>query len=266
MVASRETYVWSSFLHYWEVVTKVVWLRPTYFCVGTKTWIKCPVQRESAMFLLYFLKCRMEAKFKANGDSFVLPLVISFLMLFYWMRLHPVKLWVNTSCFIPCSCLTKLLTCVHFYCYCMWCWCARSSVWIYGYNIRGRGAVTMMMWALVTFLLLTWNFTVPQTPVRVMPWGTRLLCSIVSDPIQYWQVPSCFMMSWLKMHWKLDPNDHLTIPICLLLFFCYPYNFQLFPLINCLYNMILFFFLFWAGLRDPISCSLLGNSRTIEDI
>ena len=50
-------------------------------CVGTKTWIKCPVHLESAIFVLYFLKFRMEAKFKDNEGSFVLPLVISFLLL-----------------------------------------------------------------------------------------------------------------------------------------------------------------------------------------
>ena len=100
-----------------------------------------------------------------------------------------------------------------------------------------------MLWELVPFLLLTWNFTVPQTPVRVTPWGTRLLYSIFSNPIQYWQVTSCCMMSWLKMHWKLTPNNHLTRPICLLLFCRYPCNFQWFPLINCLYHMILLVFI-----------------------
>ena len=54
---------------------------PTYLCVGTKTWIKCPVHLESAIFVLYFLKFRTEAKFKDNEGSFVLPLVISFLLL-----------------------------------------------------------------------------------------------------------------------------------------------------------------------------------------
>ena len=34
------------------------------------------------MIVLYFFKFRMEAKFKANEGYFVLPLVISFLLLF----------------------------------------------------------------------------------------------------------------------------------------------------------------------------------------
>ena len=155
------------------------------------------------------------------------------------MPLHPVTLWVTKGCFIPCGCLPKLLTCAQFSCYCMWCWCARSSVWVYGCNIKGRRAATMMLWALLPFLLLIWNFTVPQTTVRGPPWGTIILCSIVSDPIKYWQVPSCCLMSWLKIHWKLAQNNHLTRPICLLLFCCYPCNFQLFHWIHCLYHMIL---------------------------
>ena len=159
------------------------------------------------------------------------------------MPLHTVTLLVTTGCFIPCSCLTELLTCAKFSCYWMWCWCDRSSVWIHGWNIRGRGAVTTILWALVPFLLLNWNFKVPQTPVRVTPWGTRLLCSIVSDPIQYWQVPSCCLMSWLKIHWKLAPNNHLTGPICLLFFCHYPCNFQWLRLINCIYHMILLVFI-----------------------
>ena len=155
------------------------------------------------------------------------------------MSLHPITLLVTIGCFIPCGCLTKLLSCAQFSCYCIWCWCDRISAWIHGCNIRGRGAVKIVLWDLVPFLLLTWNFTVPQTPVRGTPWGTRLLCSIVSDPIQDLQVPSCCLMSWLKIHWKLAPNNHLTRPICLLLFLCYPCNIQWSPWINCLYHMIL---------------------------
>ena len=137
-----------------------------------------------------------------------------------------VKLWVTTGCFVPCGCLPTLLTCAHFTCYGMWYWCARGSVLIHGCNIRGRGAAAMMLWALVPFLLLTWNFTLPQTPVLGPPWGTKLLCSTVSDTIQDWKVPSCCLMSWLKIHWKLAPNNHLTRPICLPLFCCYPCSFS----------------------------------------
>ena len=159
------------------------------------------------------------------------------------MPLHPVTLWVTTGWFIPCGCLTKLITCAQFSCYWMWYWCARSSVWIHGCNIRGHGAVTMMLWSLVPFLLLTWNFPVPQTPVQGPPWGTRLLWSIFSDPILDWKVPSCCLMSRLKIYWKLAPNNNLTKPICLPLFWCHPCNFQWFPWIHCLYHMILLVFI-----------------------